>query len=158
MVNKPVDVLVNKYGIIQSYTDYKAEMATDTLVSFAGIQPEAFEKGTMLSFIADFTYNPGLKKNFSWADSVEIDKQRLTTKFWIEEINEKSTVIKFSSKISTRLLNSNQNGSYVVDNATGVITEKIIYTMSTGYQISAGGVIYAVSRATSVSEKTKRIK
>src|SRR5690606_29599034 len=64
MLNKPVDVQINKEGIIQSYTDYKAEMATDTLVSFAGIQPEAFEKGTMLSIIASFTYNPNIKKNF----------------------------------------------------------------------------------------------
>ena len=65
MVNKPIDVQINKYGIIQSFTDYKAEFATDTLVAFAGIQPEAFERGTLLSIIADFTYNPAIKKNFS---------------------------------------------------------------------------------------------
>ncbi len=158
MLNKPVDVQINKFGVIQSYTDYKAEMATDTLVAFAGIQPEAFEKGTLLSIIADFTYNPGIKKNFSWGDSVEIDKQRLVTKFWVEDINEKTSIIKFTSNISTSLLNSNQNGTYVIDNATGIIQEKILYTISTGYQISAGGVTYAVSRSTSVSQKTKRVK
>lgn len=158
MLNKPVDVQINKYGIIQSFTDYKAEMATDTLVAFAGLQPEAFEKGTLLSFVADFTYNPGIKKNFSWGDSVEIDKHRLVTKFWVEDINEKTSIIKFTSAISTKLLNSNQNGTYVIENATGIIQEKILYTISTGYQISAGGVVYAVSRSTSVSEKTKRVK
>lgn len=158
MVDKPVDVQVNNYGIIQSYTDYKAEMATDTLVSFAGIQPEAFEKGTMLNILADFSYNADLKKNFSWTDSVEIDRQRLITRFWVEDINENVTIIKFSSKISTKLLNSNQNGTYVIDNATGLILEKILYTISTGYQISAGGVIYAVSRSTSVSERSRRVK
>ncbi len=158
MLNKPVDVLVNKYGIIQSFTDYKAEMATDTLVAFAGLQPEAFEKGTLLSIVADFTYNPGIKKNFSWGDSIEIDKHRLVTKFWVEDINEKTSIIKFTSSISTKLLNSNQNGTYVIENATGIIQEKILYTISTGYQISAGGVVYAVSRSTSVSEKTRRVK
>lgn len=158
MLNKPIDVQVNKYGIIQSFTDYKAEMATDTLVAFAGIQPEAFEKGTLLSIIADFTYNPGIKKNFSWGDSVEIDKQKLVTKFWVEDISEKTSIIKFTSNIKTALLNSNQNGTYVIDNATGIIQEKILYTISTGYQISAGGVTYAVSRSTSVSQKTKRVK
>ncbi|MBC7615552.1 MAG: hypothetical protein H7202_05740 [Pedobacter sp.] len=158
MLNKPIDVQVNKYGVIQSFTDYKAEMATDTLVAFAGLQPEAFEKGTLLSIVADFTYNPSVKKNFSWGDSVEIDKQRLVTKFWVEDINQKTTIIKFSTSNTTKLLNSNQNGTYVIDNATGIIQEKILYTISTGYQISAGGVIYAVSRSTSVSQKTKRIK
>ncbi|RZK41508.1 MAG: hypothetical protein EOO90_10740 [Pedobacter sp.] len=158
MVNKPVDVQVNKYGVIQTFTDYKAEMATDTLVAFAGLQPEAFERGTLISFIADFTYNPDIKKNYSWSDSVEIDKQRLQTKFWIEDITAKTTIIKFTSKISTKLVNSNQNGTYVVDNATGVIQEKILYTISTGYQIAADGLVYAVSRSTSVSEKTKKTK
>lgn len=158
MVNKPVDVQINKYGVIQSFTDYKAEMATDTLVAFAGLQPEAFEKGTLLSLIADFTYNPGLKKNFSWGDSIEIDKHRLITKFWVEDITEKTAIIKFTSSITTKLLNTNQNGTYVIDNATGIIQEKILYSISTGYQISAGGVVYAVSRSTSVSEKTKRVK
>ena len=137
MVNKPIDVQVNKYGVIQSFTDYKAEMATDTLVAFAGLQPEAFEKGTLLSIVADFTYNPAMKKNFSWGDSIEIDKQRLVTKFWVEDINQKTTIIKFTTSNTTKLLNSNQNGTYVIDNATGVIQEKILYTISTGYQISA---------------------
>jgi hypothetical protein len=158
MLNKPIDIVTNKYGIIQSFTDYKAEMATDTLVAFAGLQPEAFERGTLLSLIADFTYNKGIKKNFTWGDSIEIDKHRLITKFWVEDITEKTAIIKFSSSIGTKLLNSNQNGTYVIDNATGLIQEKILYTISTGYQISAGGVVYAVSRSTSVSEKTKRVK
>ncbi|HTM98139.1 MAG TPA: hypothetical protein VL088_05335 [Pedobacter sp.] len=158
MLNKSIDVQINKEGIIQSFTDYKAEMATDTLVSFAGLQPEAFEKGTMLSFIASFTYNPQIKKNFTWTDSVEIDKQRLITKFWVEDITEKTTIVKFSSSITSKLLNTNQNGTYVIDNGTGVIQEKILYSISTGYQMSAGGVVYAVSRSTSVSEKTRKVK
>lgn len=158
MLNKPVDVQVNKYGVIQSFTDYKAEMASDTLVAFAGLQPEAFEKGTLLSILADFTYNPNIKKNFSWGDSVEIDKHRLVTKFWVEDITEKTTIIKFTSSITTKLLNSNQNGTYVIDNATGLIQEKILYAISTGYQISAGGVAYGVSRSTSISMKTRRVK
>jgi hypothetical protein len=158
MLNKPVDVQINREGIIQSFTDYKAEMATDTLVSFAGLQPEAFEKGTMLSFLASFTYNPNMKKDFTWKDSVEIDKQRLVTKFWVENITEKMTVVKFSSVITSELINTNQNGTYIIDNGTGLIQEKIVYSISSGYQISAGGLIYAVSRSTSVSERTRKIK
>ncbi|RZK50694.1 MAG: hypothetical protein EOO99_00545 [Pedobacter sp.] len=157
MVNKPVDVSINKYGVIQNFTDYKAEMATDTLVSFAGLQPEAFEKGTMLGILADFNYSDKTKKGFNWKDSVNIDGQKLITDFWIEDISEKITILKFSSKISTSLLNTNQNGTYVIDNTTGIIQEKLLYSISTGYQISAGGVIYAVSRSTSVSEKTRKI-
>lgn len=158
MVDKPVDVNIDRYGVIQNFTDYKAEMATDTLVAFVGLQPEVFEPGSMLSLFADFEYNPHLKKGYKWTDSMQIDGQKLISDFWVEEITENTTILKFSSKITTDLLNTNQNGTYVIDNILGVIQEKFIYSISTGYQVSAGGVTYAVSRSTTVSERTRKIK
>ncbi|MFD0939211.1 DUF6263 family protein [Pedobacter boryungensis] len=158
MLNKPVNVSIDKYGVILSSTEYKSELATDTLVSFAGIQMEAFEKGTLLGLLADINVNNNFKKGYTWTDSVQINKQKLVTKFWIEDINQKNTVIKFSSSIVTRLLNSNSNGTYILDNSTGLIAEKLVYTVSTGYQISTGGVAYAVSRSTSLSEKSRQLR
>lgn len=157
MVNKPVDVTIDKYGVVVSSNIYKSEYATDTLVAFAGIAPEIFEKGVLLSIFADLTYRPSLKKDFTWTDSVTINNQKLNSKFWIEDINEKVTIIKFNTSIVSQMLNSNSNGTYVVDNDTGLIREKLVYSLSTGYQTSAGGVLYAVSRSTSISEKIKKI-
>jgi hypothetical protein len=158
MIKKPVKVSVNKYGIIQASTDYKAELATDTLVSFAGLQPETFEPKTLFSLVADLTYNKQLAKGFSWTDSVEIDQQKLKTIFKIEEITEDNTIIKYSSAITGKYINSNSNGTYVIENKTGLIAEKLIYSVSVGYMISAGNMVYAVSRSTSVAERTRKIK
>ncbi|TKC12491.1 hypothetical protein FA048_02410 [Pedobacter polaris] len=158
MIKKPINLVINKYGIIQSSTDYKAELATDTLVSFAGLQPEVFEKQTLFSMLADITYDKSLIKGFSWADSVVIDKQKLKTNFTIEEITENNTIVKFTNSIVGKLISSNTNGTYVIDNKTGLITEKLLYSISVGYQISAGNTVYAVSRSTSVTERTKKIK
>lgn len=157
MLNKPVAVNIDKFGVITGSNSYKSEIATDTLVAFAGIEPEVFEKGTLLSLFADITYDKAINKGFTWADSVEINNQKLNTKFWIEDINEKNTVIKFSTKILSKLLNSNSNGTYIIENSSGLVIEKLVYTISTGYQISASKVIYAVSRSTSLSEKIKKI-
>lgn len=157
MVNKPVEVTVDKNGVILYSNSYKSEMATDTLVAFAGIEPEIFERGTLLNLFADVTYNPNIKKGFTWTDSVQINGQKLNTKFWVEDITPKNTIIKFSTKIVSQLINSNSNGTYIVDNESGLIIEKLVYTISTGYQISAGRVIYAVSRSTSLSEKIKKV-
>lgn len=156
MVNKPVDVTINQYGEVVSSVVYKSEFATDTLVAFAGVNPEIFEKGVLLGLFADLTYTSNLKKGFTWTDSVTINKQRLNTKFWIEDANEKNTIVKFSSTIVSSMVNSNSNGTYVVENATGLIRERLIYSVSTGYQTSAGGILYAVSRSTSISEKTQK--
>ena len=157
MMKKPINLLINKYGVIQSSTDYKAEMATDTLVSFAGLQPEVFEKGTLFGLVADLSYSKTLAKGFSWSDSVVVNNQKLKTKFMIEEITENNTIIKFNSSITGKLLNSNTNGAYVINNITGLITEKFIYSVSVGYQISAGNTVYAVSRSTSITERTKKV-
>lgn len=157
MVNKPVEVTVDKNGVILFSNTYKSEMATDTLVAFAGIEPEIFERGTLLNLFADVTYSPSIKKGFTWTDSVQINSQKLNTKFWVEDITPKNTIIKFSTKIVSQLINSNSNGTYIVDNESGLIIEKLVYTISTGYQISAGRVIYAVSRSTSLSEKIKKV-
>ncbi len=157
MINKPIDISVDKNGVILSADQYKAEIATDTLVSFVGITPEVFEKGILLSLFADLSYSNNLKKGLTWSESVEINKQKLNTKFWIEDTNDISTVIKFSSVIVSQMTNSNSNGTYIVDNASGLIKEKLIYSLSNGYQLSTGGTIYAVSRSTSISELTKKI-
>lgn len=157
MVNKPVDVTIDKYGSVVSSNVYKSEFATDTLVAFAGVMPEIFEKGVLLSLFADVTYSKNLKKDFTWTDSVMINSQKLNTKFWVEDINEQTTIIKFSTSIVSKMVNSNSNGTYVVENATGLIRERLIYSVSTGYQMSAGGVLYAVSRSSSISEKTKKV-
>lgn len=158
MVKKPVNVSLDKYAVIKSSTDYRAELATDTLVSFAGIKPEFFEKGTLFGLLADITYKKSLLKGHAWGDTVEMDKQKLISKFVIDEINEKNTVIKFNTTITGKLINSNTNGTYVIENATGLVVEKFVYSVSVGYQISAGNTVYAVSRSTSIAERTKRVK
>lgn len=156
MVNKPADVTIDQYGDVVSSNVYKSEFATDTLVAFAGVTPEVFEKGVLLGLFADLTYNTNLKKGFNWTDSVTINKQKLNTKFWVEDVNDKITIVKFSTTIVSPMINSNSNGTYVVENATGLIRERLIYSVSTGYQSSAGGILYAVSRSTSISEKTQK--
>lgn len=157
MIKKPIKVTIDKNGIIQSSTDYKVEMATDTLVSFAGLQSEVFEKQSLFGLIADLTYSDKLTKGYTWTDSTNVNQRKLKTKFTIEEITKDNTIVKFSSAIESKLINSNTNGTYVIDNKTGLITEKLLYIISVGYQISAGNTVYAVSRSTSVTERTKKI-
>lgn len=157
MINKPVDLKVNKYGIIESFTADQVELATDTLIAFAGIQAEIFQKGTLFGLVADITYTKNLQKGHTWTDVLTTDKEKITTKFWIENINEANTVLKFTSSSIGKLINSNSNsnGTYLVDNKTGIILEKLVYVISVGYQVSAGGIVYGVSRSTNIFEKTK---
>lgn len=155
MVNKPVELKTNKYGIIESFTENKVELATDTLIAFAGIQPEVFQKGVLFGLVADITYTKNLLKGHNWTEVSTTDTEKITTKFWIENVNETNTILKFTSSSIGKLINSNSNGTYLVDNKSGLILEKLVYVVSVGYQVSAGGIVYGVSRSSSISEKTK---
>lgn len=152
MVDKPVQLRTDRTGIILSAEDPTLVLANDSLLAFAGIQPEFFERGDLLTIVGDFVYNPVLTKGYSWTDSVVIDEQKMVTDFIIEEITEGTTIIKLTSASYGRLINSNTNATYVVENKTGVITEKLIYTVSTGFRV-ANRVLYAISRSSSITER-----
>ncbi|RZK59943.1 MAG: hypothetical protein EOO91_03350 [Pedobacter sp.] len=155
IIDKPVDVKINQYGIIESFDVEKLELATDTLLAFAGIQPEVFEKGKLFGLLADIRYTKNLLKGHNWTDVSTTINEKITTKFWIESINETNIVLKFTSSSLGKLINSNSNGTYLIDNKTGVILEKLVYVVSVGYQVSDGGIVYAVSRSSNIFEKTK---
>ena len=156
-INKPIEVVINKNGVIQDFEEYKLEMASDTLISFAGVQPEVFKKGALINFLADFTYSKSLRKGYSWSDSTTIGDEKTKTRFLVDYVDEKVTILNFFKTSTTTMLNTNSNGKYVIDNYTGLITEKYIYAIAVGFQISAGRTMYAVSRTTSIVEKTKKI-
>jgi hypothetical protein len=157
VVNKPIEITINKNGVIQNFEEYKLEMASDTLVSFAGIQPEIFKKSSLINFFADFTYYKNLKKGYSWSDSLTVGDEKTNTRFLIDYVDEKVTILNFFKTSTTSMLNTNSNGTYVIDNTTGLILEKYVYVIAVGFQLSAGKTMYAVSRTTSIVEKTKKI-
>lgn len=155
IINKPVNVKIDKYGIIENFNAEKVHFATDTLLAFAGIQREVFQKGMLFNLVADITYSKNLLKGHNWTDVSTTADEKITTKFWIESVNENNIVLKFTSASIGKLVNSNSNGTYLVDNRTGIILEKLVYVVSVGYEVSADKVIYAVSRSSSIFERTK---
>ena len=156
-INKPIEVVINKNGVIQNFEEYKLEMASDTLISFVGVQPEVFKKSSLISFFADFTYNKNLRKGYTWSDSTSVGDEKTKTRFLVDYVDEKITILNFFKTTTTTMLNTNSNGTYVIDNRTGIISEKYIYVISVGFQVSAGKTMYAVSRTTSIVEKTKKL-
>lgn len=156
-INKPIEVVINKNGVIQNFEEYKLEMASDTLISFVGVQPEVFKKSSLISFFADFTYNKNLRKGYTWSDSTSVGDEKTNTRFLIDYVDENVTILNFFKTATSTMLNTNSNGKYVIDNRTGIIAEKYIYVISVGFQVSAGKTMYAVSRTTSIVEKTKKL-
>lgn len=150
MVGKTNTVLVNRKGIILSDNDYSTSLANDTLLSFAGIQGESFIKGKQFVLIPNFVNKP-LGVGFKWTDTSTVNNQKLKTNFWIDNITDKNTIIKFTSTAKGVSINSNTNGTYVLDNNSGVLVQRIVQSISTGY-IILGQEVYAITRRINLSE------
>ena len=157
MVDKPVELHIDLNGIILSAIDPTEVLATDTLLAFAGIQPEFFEKDKLFSLVGDFINLSGLSKGYTWSDSTVIDDQRISTDYLIYDLSEKTTIVKLTNKSVGKMLNSTSNATYVVDNASGIIFEKIIYTNSVGFRV-ANRLLYGVSRSSSIVERLSQRK
>jgi len=154
MLNKPVDVSVDKYGTILS-NNTEVEFANDTLLAFTGIQPEVFIEGKTFGLLANFKSDK-LKKGYKWTNTSPItDKQKVVTKYTIYSKSDTSTVIKFTSSVSDGSVNSNTNGTYILDNK-GIIVERFIQSISAGYAI-IGKTIYVTTRSSSIHETCRKI-
>lgn len=149
MVNIQSAVSVNNKGEILSLK--RPVAANDTLLSFAGIQPESLLPGTSLQFMVDFPVNPGLKKGYTWTDT----RTSSETVYTIYAVNGRTTTITYKTTIFGGNLNSRVNGSLLIDNNSGLILKRASQSVSTGYEM-VNGVVYTATRRTAITEMSTR--
>ncbi len=150
MMNKSVTVKVDRNGIILS-KDISPEFANDTLLAFTGIQPELFIEGKTFGLLANFKSDK-LKKGKTWTNKpTGTDKQKAVTKYTVYTVSDTTTVIRFTSTVTDRSVNSNTNGTYVLDNKSGLVKERFIQSLSAGYAV-IGKTIFVTTRSSSIHE------
>jgi len=145
MANTQSTVSVNNKGEILSLSHPVA--VNDTLLSFAGIQPESLLPGATLQFMVAFKINPTIKKGYSWADATPSAE----TDYTIYAINGRNTTITYKTSILGGNLNSRINGSILIDNYTGLILKRYSQSISTGYEM-VNGIVYTATRRTAITE------
>jgi len=146
MIGKPASVTISENGKILAVN--KQLPVSDTLLSFTGIPNERLQIGDILSIILRFPLNPGLKKDYSWTDSVA----STVSKFTISAINGRVTTISYKTTDLGKYLNSNTNGVMMVDNETGLIIKRAVQSVTVGYE-RVRGVVYTATRRTATTEE-----
>lgn len=145
MVNSQSIVSINNKGEILNLK--RPVVANDTLLSFAGIQPEHLSPGTNLQLMVDFPVSLTVKKGYSW----KVATSSAETSYTVYAINGPTTVITYKTSVLGGSLNSRINGSILIDNNTGVILKRYAQSVSTGYEM-VNGVVYTATRRTAVTE------
>lgn len=156
IAGKVASVSINKNGIVTDVTDPALQFTNDTLTAFTGLQQEQIVKGTTLGLLADFVVTQSLKPGYTWADSTIVNGQKTKNTFWVDKLTDKTTTVIFESAITGGYTNSNTNGVYVIDNQTGVVLERMMKSIISGYQLY-NRVVYAASKRTAFTESCYKI-
>ncbi len=157
MVGQTANVSLSKQDAITQISGNGNQVINDTLFAFTGLQPEQLVKGASLGLTVNSTAMASMKKNYTWADTVTDGNSKIKNTFWIQAKDDKTTTIAFESAQQQSYSNSNTNGVYVVDNATGVILVRQMQSITSGYQV-LNNVVYAASRRTAVTESCYKTK
>ncbi|SEO47799.1 hypothetical protein SAMN05192574_108226 [Mucilaginibacter gossypiicola] len=156
IAGKVASVTINKNGLVTDVTDPALQFTNDTFTAFTGLQQEQIVKGTTLGLLADFVITQSLKPGYTWADSTTVNGQKTKNTFWVDKLTDKTTTVAFESAITGGYTNSNTNGVYVIDNQTGVILERVMKSIISGYQLH-NQVVYAASKRTAFTESCYKI-
>jgi hypothetical protein len=156
IAGKVASVTINKNGLVTDVTDPALQFTNDTFTAFTGLQQDQIIKGTTLGLLADFVVTKSLKPGYTWADSTTVNGQKTKNTFWVDKLTDKTTTVVFESAITGGYTNSNTNGVYVIDNQTGVILERMMKSIISGYQLH-NRVVYAASKRTAFTESCYKI-
>jgi hypothetical protein len=152
MLNQPVTVYVNRNGKIVSSDESALQAVNDSLIVFAGIQSEPFTIGTQFNLTPNFTVTERVKPGFTWLDTLKTDQQQMISRFWIDDVTYDHTIVKFQSKLTGIYMNSNTTGTYVLDNYSGMVVQRLVQSISNGYQVM-NSLVYVTNRSISLSEE-----
>jgi hypothetical protein len=157
MVGQTANVTLGTRDTIFDIKGGGSQAANDTLFAFTGLQNDQLVKGSSLGLTVDYAAFQTMKKGYTWADTSTRAGTNVKNTFWIESKTDKTTTVAFESALRQPYSNSNTNGVYVIDNATGVVLVRQMQSLTTGYQI-LNNVVYAASRRTAFTESCYKIQ
>ncbi len=157
MVGQTANVTIGKRDTIYDIKGNGNPAVNDTLYAFTGMQPDQLSKGGPLGLTVDYTAMQTMKKGYTWVDTIYNAQQKVKNTFWIQSKDDKTTTIAFESAARQSYSNSNTNGVYVIDNATGVVLTRQMQSITSGYQI-LNNVVYAASRRTAFTESVYKVQ
>lgn len=157
MIDKSTEISVDKRGVIATVEPPSVRFANDTLLAFTGIANEQYMVGNKFGLISDLLLRGQVDKNFTWGDTTVNGDIKTINKFWVQSQTSTAITIGFSSSSKGKMANINTNGYYVLNNVTGVITQRTLQSVAVGY-IFYKRNIYGSTRRWAVSESCYKIK
>lgn len=157
MIDKSTAVNIDHNGVIADVEPPSVKLANDTLLAFTGIANDQYIVGNKFGLVSDLLMHGQVSKDLTWGDTTVNGDAKTINKFWIYSQTATATTIGFSSSTKGKMANINTNGYYVLNNVTGIITQRTMQSVAIGYLFYKRNV-YGSTRRWAISESCYKIK
>ncbi|OKS85392.1 hypothetical protein [Mucilaginibacter polytrichastri] len=147
-VGKPYVFQVDSSGMITSVNIDNPILNADTGFNLTGFEPEELSVGKKFPLISDIRSLKGSNVGQKWIFPTLTANGEIMTEFWLLNRSETATTMAFSKTINDQALNTHSTGSYIVDNNTGIITERKIKDFTSGYQTFHNALYFSTRNST----------
>jgi len=155
-VGKPYVFQVDSSGMIISVNADNPIINAGTGFNLTGFEPEDLSVGKKFPLISDVRSLKGSNAGRKWTVPTLTANGEIITEFWLLNRSETATTMAFSKTINDQSLNTHSTGSYVVDNSSGIITERKVKDFTSGYQ-TFNNALYFSTRNSTVTENCSMV-
>jgi hypothetical protein len=152
MIGQTQTLTLDKQGKIIKVDNETLALTNAALASAVGLYDNLLVKGNSINFSVNYKLPTGAKVGTEWAESIKQADVTGNTKYTVEQITETFTKVKFKSEQTEPGINVNMNGTMVIDNATGVVLQRIIKSHSVSNERNSDNKSFIASRKSVISE------
>jgi hypothetical protein len=157
MVGEVHTVSLDKTGKITQVGDAAKASANAQVAGMTGLYNKSLTNGTTLNFGTTFSLPVGAKKGTKWNETTTKGQSTEKTSYLVESTTAATSKVSFKTEQSMPGSNTNLNGILILDNATGVVLQRIV-KLNTLSNESTEGKTYSVSRKNTISEVITKVK
>lgn len=157
MVGETQTLSLDKTGKITQVGDMAKASLHAQVAGMTGVYNKSLANGNFLNFGATFTLPAGAKKGTKWNETTTKGQSNEKTTYSVESTTATTTKVSFKAEQSMPGSNTNLNGVLIMDNATGVVLQRIV-KLNTLSNESLEGKTYSVNRLNTISEVIAKVK
>lgn len=157
MVGETQTLSLDKSGKITQVGDMAKASANAEVATMAGVYNKSLENGNFLNFGAIFTLPANAKKGTKWDETITKGESIENITYAVESITATTTTISIKSEQKMPGSATSANGLILMDNATGVVLERVV-KLNTFSNESVDGKSYLASRLNAISEVITKVK
>jgi hypothetical protein len=157
LIGETQTLSLDKSGKITEVGDLAKATNERQVAAMAGLYNKSLANGNTFNFGSSFKLPTGANVGTTWNENNSAGRSTSKTTFTVEFVSATNTRVGFKSEESQPGSATNMNGVLLMDNATGVILQRVI-KMNTVSNEEVDGKTYVVSRKNTISEACVKVK